>query len=146
MSMPSKFVVLADVAGAAGGGADTGVFSTADYDVLQVYIALTGGLSPAGTFPSVQGYEADGVTLVSQAGLGLTAGVSYCSFSISPASLAGANISPACSQLVCAKTRVQCPVQGVGITVRIIVTGRRQFRGSVSVTNTIDGVTPRALD
>lgn len=145
MPMPSKVVTLFDQTSAANTAINSGGLDTSDFDALLVEVLFSAAASGA---PPLTLTDNDTTVLLQSHNVPAAATSAIIGTSpgggISGNNSAGYAAAAACMLPQTVKATVAAA--GVGVTSRLIVKGRRNFRGSVPNQNTVDGVTPRVLD
>ena len=129
MAMPSKYELLFNAAGGDNAAFDTGQLDTREFDGVMYRVVLTGGVMPAGTTSALNGYDLDKTTVVLLQGGTPTTGVTDYAGSLGPGCTYARNAAPVVTGPVPAWLKITTPALGVGISVRIIVYGRRNHRG-----------------
>jgi len=141
---PSKCDVLYDQTSGANAALDTGILNTGDYDFIGWNLVASAAIT-ASTMTVLMAPTVAGPTIADRSA-SLTAGQSVFSGGWGPGCAGAVNACPAIERPVPPAVQVQTTAAGVGVTLRLIIYGRRNFRGSVPNTTTRDGITPRALD
>lgn len=129
-TMPTIPVILFDASSGANAVLDTGPLDTADFESLLVIALSSGGNFTTSHGVSCETYDAGGTALVVY-DAGVAAG-NRSSFAWGPGCRGGWNLDTGIAgldMLVPHKVRLQLPALGVGVTGRLIVIGRKVFRG-----------------
>ena len=128
MSMPTKYVLLAEVTGAADAAVDTGIFDTQDCDHIG-YVVRASAAITASTISVTGLLDSGGTKIAFNRGLTWTAGTADAAAGIGPGAAHAYSGAAAIAQVVPPYLRVQTTAAGAGIVVTIRVYGRRNHRG-----------------
>lgn len=145
MPYPSKVVTLFDQTSAANTPSNSGSLDTSDFEGLLVEVLFSAAASGA---PIIALVDVDTTVQLVNDGVNVAATSAVVGYGPGGGLFGdnAAGYAAAPGAILPSTTRVTVGAAGVGITARLIVKGRRNFRGSVPNTNTLNGITPRALD
>lgn len=136
MPMPSRVDVLLTQQGVDNTAFTTAAIDTREYESITYFVLISGGVAPAGLNAIMSFFGPDGVTSIGSQGATISTGAAGYGGGIGPGCTGSSNIpNGGFAQTVPPFLKITVPAFGLGITAKLTVWGRRNFRGPSSPIN-----------